>query len=97
METMGRREPTDAFVLGARDSNTIPRQEALDHYIYIFIYIYILMPARLEPASHAHAHAQLADVVVAMLEDEDDRVRERALATLGKQDPATLAQHVGTS
>ena len=46
--------------------------------------------------SHAHAHAQLADVVVAMLEDEDDRVRERALATLGKQDPATLAQHVGT-
>jgi HEAT repeat protein len=55
------------------------------------------MPARLEPASHAHAHAQLADVVVAMLEDEDDRVRERALATLGKQDPATLAQHVGTS
>ena len=65
METMGRREPTDAFVLGARDSNTIPRQEALP--------IGSLMPARLEPASHAHA--QLADVVVAMLEDEDEDAR----------------------
>ena len=35
----------------------------------------------------------LPDAVVARLEDSDWRVRREALATLGKLDPATLAQH----
>ena len=39
------------------------------------------------------ALAQHTEAVIARLEDDDWQVREDAVHTLGKREPATLAQH----